>query len=87
LIDVAPSPILAGLEALYDRMVGAVEVGGGVLPDGAVAAAHVAALKAQSEMHPLLADFQALLASVRGAGLDVMNVVEMGTFAHISIYG
>ena len=45
-------------------MLGAVEVLGGVLVFGGVAAADVAALHAQAEMHPGVAHLQALFAAL-----------------------
>ena len=65
LVDVAPAPRLADLEAAHDRMGGLVEVRRGVLADRRVAAAHVAAGEAQPQVHPLPAQPQALLAALR----------------------
>jgi hypothetical protein len=63
LVDVAPSPVLAGLDRLHDGMLCAVKMFGGVLILGGIAAAHMAANQAQAEMDPGVAHFQAFLAS------------------------
>src|SRR2546426_969456 len=76
-VDVAPRPILSGLEASDDRMVGLVEVEGGVLPGRVVATADMPARQAQSQMDPLAARFKALLAPGRGARLRILDPIEM----------
>jgi hypothetical protein len=63
-VDVTPTPVFAGFERTHDGMLGAVEVLGGVLVFGGVAASDVAALHAQAEMHPGIAHFQALFATL-----------------------
>ena len=64
LVDVAPAPRLALLEAADDRVPGLVEVPVGMPVRRRVAAADVAAGQAQPEVHPLGAVAQALLAPV-----------------------
>src|SRR3954447_9243778 len=49
---VVPEPVLAGLEALDDRVAGRLEVRGRVLHRGRVAAADVPALRAAAQVHP-----------------------------------
>src|SRR5579859_7776674 len=49
---VVPEPVLAGLEALHDRMPGGLPVRGRVLGGRGVAAAHVPALGAPAQVHP-----------------------------------
>jgi hypothetical protein len=46
LVNVAPAPILTGLEGAHDGMAGAMEMFGGVFAGGLVATADVAALQA-----------------------------------------
>jgi hypothetical protein len=46
LIDIAPSPILTGLEGAHDGVAGAMEMFGGVFTRRLVATADVAALQA-----------------------------------------
>jgi hypothetical protein len=72
-IYVAPSPIFAGFERLHDGMFGGVKMLGGMLVFGAVAAAHVAALETQAQVHPGVAHFQTFLATA-GVGLHVVDV-------------
>src|SRR5690242_19871333 len=67
LVHVAPPPILAGLEALHDRVVRLVEVLRRVLVGRAVATPHVPALQTEPKMHPLRVHLQTLLAPVRRA--------------------
>jgi hypothetical protein len=47
-----------------------------------VAAADVPATQAEAQMHPRVADRQALLAPVRSAGLHVVDLVEVGADSH-----
>src|SRR5665213_2393259 len=76
-IDVAPGPIFAALEAADDRVMRRMIVLGGVGIGRAVAAADVAARHAQSEMHPLSADLQALFTALGRARRDVMDLIEV----------
>ena len=52
LVNVAPAPALAGLDGTHDRVFGGVEMLGGVLVFGGVAAGDVPAEQALAEMHP-----------------------------------
>jgi hypothetical protein len=63
-VNEAPAPVFAGLEGAHDRVLGAVEMLGGVLVLGRVAAADVAALHAQAEVDPGVAHLQALFAAL-----------------------
>jgi hypothetical protein len=65
-------------------MLAFVKVFRGVLVFRAVAAAHVAAFQAQSQMHPGVAHFQTLFASLRRFWLYRSYLIEMATFRHIS---
>src|SRR5262252_3723871 len=78
LVDVAPAPVLARLERLDDRVVRGVEVLSNMLVLRVVAAADVAADHAQAQMHPSVADLEAVLAAVR-AWRHRANLVEMRT--------
>lgn len=66
-------------------MFGLVEVFRGVFVFGGITAADMAAFQAETKVNPGIAGFQAFLATLRGVGLDVMNVIEMGTGLHFSI--
>src|SRR5579871_1316776 len=77
LVDVAPTPAL-GLEVgFHHGMPGGVEVRRRVAADGLVATADVAADAADAKVNPRLADFQALLAAVRGRR-DAREHAEVG---------
>jgi hypothetical protein len=58
-------------------MVGAVEVLGGVPAGRRVAAAHVAAGKAQPQMDPAAAGLEAFLATLGGTRLYVLDLGDM----------
>src|SRR5258707_13849086 len=62
-------------------MLGAVEMLGGVLVFGGVAASDVAALHAQTKMHPGVAHFQALFAAL-GVWRYLVNVTQIRASAH-----
>jgi hypothetical protein len=53
LVNVAPTPILTGLEGTHDGMAGAMEMFGGVFAGGLVATADVAALQAIAKVNPV----------------------------------
>jgi hypothetical protein len=72
-VNEAPAPVFGGFERTHDGVLGAVEMLGGVLVFGGVAAAHVAALHAQAEMNPSVTHFQALFAAL-GVRRDFVNV-------------
>src|SRR5579863_8096822 len=55
-----------------------------VLVLGRIAAADVAATKAQAQMDPSIAHFQALFAAVR-VGLYFVNLIQVGATVHGSI--
>jgi hypothetical protein len=63
-VNEAPAPVFAWLERTHDGVLGAVEMLGGVLVFGGVAAADVAALHAQAQMDPGVAHFQTLFAAL-----------------------
>jgi plasmid stability protein len=57
-----------------------VEVGGGVLVLGGVAAADVSADQAFAQVDPAVADRETRFAAAGGAGWDVVDFIEMATF-------
>src|SRR4051812_50054006 len=64
---------------MHDGMAGAVRGGGGVAVGGGVAAADVTALEAHTQMEPLAAHPQAVLAALDGGGqLRDEDVVQVG---------
>jgi hypothetical protein len=66
LIYIAPAPVLPRLERPYDRVAACVEVLGSVPIWRCVATAYVSASQALSQMHPVIARPQALLAALGG---------------------
>src|SRR5207302_10269646 len=78
-IHVAPSPALAGQRRAYQRVPSLIEVAPGVLVLGRIAAAHVAAGKAQPQFHPGVAGLDAIfaLALVGAADLDLVEMVAL----------
>src|SRR5208282_4277245 len=80
-IDIAPAPAFAGFDGLHDRVLRGVEVLRRMLVLRGVAAAHIAAGQAESQMNPSVAQFEAFGAS--GAlRLHVSNLAHMGAFFH-----
>jgi hypothetical protein len=75
-VDVAPFPVLAGLDRTHDGVLGGEKVLGGVLVLRRIAATDVAAEKTHAEMHPGISHFEALLATFR-IGMDLVYVFEM----------
>jgi hypothetical protein len=63
-------------------MFGRVKMLGGVLVLRRIAASDVATNHAQSKVHPLVAQLQALLAAF-GMRLHVLNLIQVLTFTHI----
>jgi hypothetical protein len=78
LVDVAPGPLLTGLEGLNDRVVARVEMLGGVLILRTVTAADMPAFETEAQVDPPIPDSQTLLTAI-GAGCHVSYVVEMAT--------
>ena len=58
------------------------EVFGGVLVLGRIAATHMAANEAKPEMDPLISGFEALLAAA-GVRLHIPNLVQVLTLFHV----
>jgi hypothetical protein len=63
-------------------MLSGVEVFGGVLILGRVAAAHMATHETHSQVNPAVAHLQALLAPF-GVGMDIVNLIEMRALRHV----
>ena len=80
-VDEAPAPVFAGFKRAHDGVLGAMEMLGGVLVFGGIAAADVAALHAQPEMHPGVTHFQTLFAAL-GVWRHFVNVAQMRASAH-----
>ena len=82
MVSVTPSPVLIWLEGLHDRVVGRVEMLGGMLILRLVAAADMPAFKADSQVYPGVTDFQAILAPI-SARCDLTYLVKMtALFCH-----
>jgi hypothetical protein len=64
-IDIAPTPVFAGLVGFDDGMVNSVEVLRRVLVLRGVAAADMAASHAEAQVNPCVAHFQTFFAAVR----------------------
>src|SRR5690349_2876643 len=79
LVHEAPAPVLAPLEAPHDRVLGRMEVLGGMPPRRVIAAPDVTALLAQAEMHPMTARGETLLAACRRLGAHVSHLGEVRT--------
>src|SRR5262245_23306715 len=77
LVDIAPAPILAGLEALHHRMLRRLEMLGRVLARRLIAATDMAANQAHPQMDPATMRLQAFLAALRRARRDVADLIKM----------
>jgi len=86
-VDVAPLPVLPFFKGLDDRVFGSVEMLGGVLIFGAVAAADVAAGQAFAQIYPFIAGFQTLFAAFRSARLNMrVDLIKMRAgFFHMAL--
>lgn len=62
-------------------MLGFLKVAGRMFVFAGVAAPHMPARQTDPKMHPGIAHFQALLATLR-AGLHGLNLIDVITFAH-----
>jgi hypothetical protein len=82
LIDVAPPPRLAGLERLHDRVLRAMKVFCRMLVFRRIAATHMPALQAQSQMYPRVTHLQAFFAPVGCAWRHVPNFIHMRASFH-----
>lgn len=78
LVDITPAPVLIWLKGLNDRVVGRVEMFGGMLVLRTIAAADMSTDEADTQMYPGVTNFQAVLAAI-GARCDLLYLVEMMT--------
>src|SRR2546426_8454607 len=78
LVDVTPAPVLPWLERLDNRVVGRVEMLGGVLILRLVTATDMSTGETEAQMQPGVTRFQAILAPI-GARRDLTYLVEMAT--------
>jgi hypothetical protein len=76
LVHIAPYPALSGLDGANQRVRGFVEVFGGMLVFGGIAAAHVTAAQAQAQVDPGIANLHAVLANVLVCSLN-FNLFQM----------
>jgi hypothetical protein len=77
-VYVTPSPVLARLERLDDRVLGLMKVFGGVLVLGRITTTHMAADQTLPQVNPTIAHLEALFAAV-AAGIDFANLFYVGT--------
>jgi hypothetical protein len=78
-VHIAPNPGLSGLIGTDEGMLRLVEMFGGVLILGRVAAADVSATETQTKVHPGVAGLNAVLTDVRGSGSN-LNIVQVRAF-------
>src|SRR5713101_2286691 len=64
LIDITPDPVLSRLEGLDDRVVGRVEMFGGVLILRVVTATDMSTGETEAQVHPGISHFQTFLAPI-----------------------
>ncbi len=81
-VDIAPSPIFAGLNRPGNSVLCAMKMLCGMFSRRRIAAANVAAKQAHPQMNPVLARFQTLFAAV-SMRLYIVNLIEMGTTSHM----
>jgi hypothetical protein len=83
LVDVTPTPVLSRLEGLDNRVVGRVEMPGGVLIFRIVTATDMSAGETEAQVYPRIPNSQAILTPI-GARRDVLYLIKMRTaFCHI----
>ena len=74
LVDVTPTPVLSWLEGLDNRVVGRVEMLGGMLILRIIAAANMPAFKTEAQVHPRIPYSQTILTAI-GAGCNLSYLV------------
>jgi hypothetical protein len=79
LIDITPNPGLAGFDGTDERMLCFVEVLGGVLVLGRIAAADMPADEAQAKMDPGISHLHAFLTDM-SRGVAKLDLIEVGAF-------
>ena len=78
LINVTPTPVIAGFDRLHDGVPCIAEMIGGVVALGGITATHVAANQAHSQLHPFFSQLQALFAAV-SIRLHRSRLIQMRT--------
>jgi hypothetical protein len=78
LVGVTPSPVLIRLEGLNDRVIGGVEMSGGMLILRIVTAADMTTDEADTQVDPGITRFQTIFAAI-GARCDLTYLVEVAT--------
>jgi hypothetical protein len=81
-VDVAPHPLLAGLERRGQGVAGCSGVAGSMPVARRVTAAHLTARQADPQVHPRAAADQALGASIHAVWDDVGDLIEVDAPAH-----
>ena len=81
-VYIAPTPGLTWFQRLHDGMLCLVKMLGGMLVFRGIAAAHVAALQAKTQVHPSVSHFQAFLAALR-AGSHFSNLIQVLAISHV----
>ena len=79
LVDIAPAPVLSGLEAAHDGMLRLVKVPRCVTVWRIVAATDMPAIQTQTEMQPCTSGGETLLTAVRRPWLLAVNSLEVLT--------
>jgi hypothetical protein len=83
-VHITPYPGFPGLIGTDEGMLRFLEVFGGVLILGRIAAAHMSAAQAQAQVNPAVACFNAFLANVFVGFLD-LDLVQVGAFVRHGI--
>jgi hypothetical protein len=78
LVNVTPTPVFIRLEGLDNRVVGRVEMPGGVRILRIVTATDMPAFETEAQVYPCIPDSQTILTAIR-TGCHLSYVVEMGT--------
>src|ERR1700694_3953508 len=78
LVDVTPAPVFSWLEGLNDRVVGRVEMPGGMLILRRIAAADMPAFQTEAQVYPCISHFQTILTAIR-TWRDLTYLVEVAT--------
>ena len=82
LIDIAPAPILSWFVRFNDRMLGRMKMLGRMFVLRRIAATHMPAGHAQSQVDPNITHLQTLFAAA-GMRLHILNLVGMFTVFHV----
>jgi hypothetical protein len=81
-IDIAPTPVFAGLQTCHDGVSRLMEVLSSMFAGRVIAAANMAAGEANAQMNPRSTGPEAFLASFRGSGANVVDLIEMFALGH-----